>query len=77
MPLYRFIIKNGDGVAQSQSKLSLPNMEAAWEEATMATGEIIRDLDGSLPIGAEWSIQIQDEAGKPLRTIKLISESNE
>jgi hypothetical protein len=38
------------------------------------TGEIVRDLDGGLKVGTEWSIQIQDEQRKPLRTIKVISE---
>jgi hypothetical protein len=77
MPVYYFIIKHGSEVIKPPSGLRLPDIRAAWEEATTATGEILRDLDGSLEVGTEWSIQIQDETGKPLRTIKLVSEANE
>jgi hypothetical protein len=75
MPVYYFVIKHGSDI--TQSRLRLPDIQSAWEEATTATGEILRGLDGSLEVGTEWSIQIQDEAGKPLRTIKLVSEANE
>jgi hypothetical protein len=77
MPLYYFVTNHRDEIVRSPSALDLPNMAAAWEEATIATGEILRGLDGSLEVGTEWSIQIQDETGTPLRTIKLVAESNE
>jgi hypothetical protein len=77
MPIYYFVIKHGNDVTKSPSGLLLPDIQSAWEEATTATGEILRSLDGSLEVGIEWSIQIQDEAGKPLRTIKLVSEAHE
>jgi len=41
------------------------------------TGEIVRDLDGALEVGTEWSIQIQDADRKPLRTIRLTSEAHD
>jgi hypothetical protein len=78
MPLYYFVIRNGhNAVASSPSAIDLPDLDVAWEEATMATGEIVKDLDGSLDVGTEWSIQIQDEARTPLRTIRPTSESHE
>ncbi|WOH48235.1 DUF6894 family protein [Bradyrhizobium sp. sBnM-33] len=74
MPQFFFIIQHDEQVVEPDIGIELPDMEAAWNEATRATGEIVRDLDGSLEVGTEWSIQIQDAERKPLRTIKVISK---
>ncbi|MDO9356999.1 MAG: hypothetical protein Q7T55_25100 [Solirubrobacteraceae bacterium] len=73
MPIYHFeIIRNGHGLAPSEG-IDLPDIDAAWEEATTAFGQLIRDLDGSLKMGTDWSIEIQDDNRKPLRYISLAS----
>jgi hypothetical protein len=75
MPLYYFII-NPDPLPTNVG-LELPDLHAAWQEATRAAGEIVRDLDGSFEAGTEWSMQVQDAEYKPLRTIRVISEKHE
>jgi hypothetical protein len=74
MPRFYFVIQHDHQALEPVTGIELPDMNAAWSEATRATGEIVRDLDGGLKVGTEWSIQIQDEQRKPLRTIKVISE---
>lgn len=78
MSLYYFVIQRDHKTPTANLPgLELTDMDAAWEEATKTAGEMIRDLDGSLPPGSEWSIQIRDASRKLLRTIRLITESNE
>jgi hypothetical protein len=73
MPLYHFVI-DPDPLPAS---VELPDIHAAWQQATRAAGEIVRDLDGSFEAGTEWSMQVQDAEYKPLRTIRVISEKHE
>jgi hypothetical protein len=74
MPRFYFVIQHDGQALEPGTGIELPDMNAAWSEATRTTGEIVKDLDGSLEVGTEWSIQIQDAERKPLRTIKVISE---
>jgi hypothetical protein len=76
MALYLFVVTRDGTRSEPDISLELPDMNAAWEEATEATGEIIKELDGSLEVGTEWSIQIQDADRKPLRTINLTSQAH-
>jgi hypothetical protein len=50
--------------------VDLPNLKAAWDEATKACGEIIRDVDGDLVNGEDWIMDVHDEAG-PVFTIRF------
>ena len=53
MPIYHFeVIRDGQGVASSDG-IELPDIQAAWDEATSAFGQLIRDLDGSLKMGTD------------------------
>jgi hypothetical protein len=75
MPLYHFVI-DPDPLPPTAA-IELPDTHAAWQEATRAAGEIVRDLDGSFEAGTEWSMQVQDAEHKPLRTIRVISEKHD
>lgn len=75
MPLYFFqITKNGKTVRPEES-LELSDMKAAWEEATTACGEMIKELDGSLEAGTDWNIEIQDEFRNKLRELTVSAKS--
>lgn len=43
--------------------VDLADRAAAWAEATRACGEMIKDMDGGLPLGSEWKMEVADEAG--------------
>ena len=50
MPRYFFNIHHDDVELDPEGQ-DLPDQDAAWEEATTAAGEILRDLDGKLRPG--------------------------
>ena len=76
MPLYFFVTSRNKVPTDTTVVLDLPDASAAWEEATKTAGGIIKDLDGSLRPGTEWAIQVQDAFHSPLRTLRVIAESN-
>ena len=77
MPLYYFVVTLNEKTNEPVEPVELPGMGAAWEEATTAAGEIIRDCDGSLSVNGKWQIEIQDESRKPLRTIRLVTTTHD
>ena len=77
MPLYYFVVTQNEQTNQPSEPVDLPGMDAAWEEATSAAGEIIRDSDGKLSVNGKWQIEIQDKSRKPLRTIRLVTTTHE
>jgi hypothetical protein len=66
MPRYYFHISHGDDLRLRDEGIELPNAEAAWVEATSASGEILRDLNGSLKPGDVWLMIVKDETGAEL-----------
>jgi hypothetical protein len=51
-----------------------PNDEAAWEEATTACGEMIKDLDGKLKAGPDWEIVVSNEVGEMIYRLRVSAE---
>ena len=77
MPLYRFVVSR-NGVAEDHpSMLDLPNIQEAWAQATKSASELLKDLDGSLKAGTVWSVEIQDDAQRRLRTLLISAKSHE
>ncbi|MGY4325929.1 signal recognition particle GTPase [Bradyrhizobium sp. LB7.2] len=70
MPRYFFHVHN---VAPSKDEQGeeLPDDEAAWREATTFAGALFRDVDGKFRPGEEWSLEVMDEAGKPIYFISI------
>ena len=78
MPVYYFVVKlDQKAPVPNPPPLELADIDEAWEEATMTTGEMVRDLDGSFKPGSEWSIEVRDASHKPLRTIRVTTENHE
>ncbi|MEH2537091.1 MULTISPECIES: DUF6894 family protein [unclassified Bradyrhizobium] len=74
MPHFFFAIESNGRTDEPTEAIELADLDAAWQQATKTAGEIVRDLDGGLEPDMEWSIQVQDEQRKPLRTIKVVSQ---
>lgn len=70
MPRYHFHIVH-DKFHRDHDGMELPDKNAAWEEATKATGEIIKDIDGSLIPGHDWRMEITDEFANPIWEIHV------
>jgi hypothetical protein len=55
--------------------MPMESARQAWQEATRAAGEILKDLDGSLEPHREWRMDVSDDDGNPLFSLRLIPET--
>lgn len=76
MPEYIFRIRHHDRGLDHDTKIDLPDLKAAWHEATVTAGQLLKDLDGSLSAKTEWTVQILDDKSKPIRTIRILTEAH-
>jgi hypothetical protein len=80
MPLYFFNFVR-DSVPEARpfknEGLELVDNYAAWEEATLACGEKLREMDGSLRPGDGWTMEVTDASGKAVFVLKFTTESLE
>jgi len=58
MPRY-FSTTQGDQRGQQEEEIQLSDDRAAWSEATVACGEILRDI--KLMPNQEWRMDVNDE----------------
>jgi len=77
MPRYFFHLNRNDEASVDSDGLTLLDHQAAWEEATMACGEMIRTIDGYLQPGDGWQMEVTDEVGKLIYRLRFIAESFE
>ena len=71
MPLYFFHVCHIHHQRFDVDGLDLPDVEAAWHEATTSTGELLKDLGGGLRPGQDWSMQVADEFKNTLFEIRI------
>ena len=80
MPLYFFNFSRSANPEPSPFKnegLELVDNDAAWEEATTACGEKLREIDGALRPGDGWKMDVTDAGGKAIFALKFTTESSE
>jgi hypothetical protein len=77
MPRYFFNVIQGKLPSKADEGMDLPDDDAAWEEATTACGEIIKDLDGKLKARPEWEMTVTNEAGDKLYCLRFSAETFE
>ncbi len=80
MPLYFFNFSLGSTSQPRPFKnegLELVDNAAAWEEATTACGEKLREIDGSLRPGDGWKMEVTDADGKAIFALRFSTESSE
>jgi Domain of unknown function (DUF6894) len=73
MPRYFFNIHHEGSRADTEGE-DLPNKEAAWREATLVAGELLRDIDGKFKPGQDWSLEVTDERRNPLYILRIFAE---
>jgi hypothetical protein len=73
MPRYFFNVYS-DRAELDEEGEELPDMQAAWREATMTAGQIIQDLDGKFRPGKEWRLEVTDEFANPLYVIYVSAD---
>jgi hypothetical protein len=67
MPRYTFTI-NGD---EAPTEADLHDDHAAWIEAVHVAGEMLRDMDGKPPGNGDWQINVTNEGGGPIGTVRI------
>jgi hypothetical protein len=73
MPRYFFHVYY-DRAELDEEGEELPDMQAAWREATVTAGQIIQDLDGKFSPGKSWRLEVTDESAKPLYVIHVSAD---
>jgi hypothetical protein len=69
MPRYFFNVHYDSHTHLDEVGEDLADDRAAWHEATSVAGQSIKDLDGHLKPGAEWCMEVVDDAGHRLYSI--------
>jgi hypothetical protein len=75
MPLYYFSTTHQDRHHDRDDPIDLPDDKAAWDQATMSFGEMIKEIDGSLTPNAEWRLDVRDGSNTLIYSLKLMPES--
>ena len=75
MPRFHFKTRHGTESQDDPEGMELKDVSAAWEEATRATGEILKEIDGSLEPEREWRMDVTNDAGQALFRLRLIPET--
>ncbi len=55
--------------------VELADRRAAWKQATIAAGQILRDIDGELTPGREWRMDVTDDKRNILFSLKFSAEA--
>ena len=73
MPRYFFHVHDGSSIKDKEGT-ELPDIFAAQEEAIHLSGELLREMGGKFWNGEEWSLDVTDEAGRILFTLRFSAE---
>ena len=73
MPRYFFNVYHERAELDEEGE-ELPDVQAAWREATVTAGQIIQDLDGKLRPGKDWRLEVTDEFANPLYIIHVSAD---
>jgi hypothetical protein len=47
---------------------------AAWREASLSCGEIIREMDGKIEPGCNWQMEVADQTGQAIYRFTFTAE---
>jgi hypothetical protein len=73
MPQYSFVTTHNGKTVELDEPIDLPDVKAAWEEATVYAGQMLKDVDGSLGSNTEWSVDVREQ-GRSVRKIHITTE---
>jgi len=76
MPRYYFNVHH-EQLGTDKVGEELPDRHAAWKEATVMAGDILRDLDGRFKPGQEWKLEVVDERGSLIYVILIHAEQSD
>lgn len=70
MPLFHFNVLDGVSDIDTEGTV-LPDVDAAWREARILAGDLIKDAREWDRLGEEWRIEVTDHAGTILFRIDV------
>ena len=70
MPVYVF--KWSDD--EEPTHVDLSDDDAAWSEAVITLGLVLRDIDGSLPAPSDLGLSVEDQSGRVVATMNVHAE---
>jgi hypothetical protein len=73
MPRYFFNVHH-EGLRPDTEGEELPDNEAAWHEATVVAGDLLRNMDRKFQPGQEWRIEVTDERRNPIYILRVYAE---
>lgn len=73
MPLYFFHVHYKDHHRDMEG-VELKSDQEAWEQATRACGEMLKDLNGDLEPGPEWKLEVTDDQARPVLAVHFFGE---
>jgi hypothetical protein len=74
LPRYFFSTTHEEQHHDHEEPVDLPDDRAAWSEATIACGEILRDIDGKLKPEQRWRMDVNNEDHELIFSLWLIPE---
>lgn len=74
MPIFFFSTTINNRTHAHDEPLDLADVGAAWTEATIACGEIMKEIDGNFSAPGEWRMDVQDEARRALFSLRVVAE---
>lgn len=77
MPNYYFRVSSGQFSGGADLPAVLSGLEAAWEEITRISADLLPSISRSIKPDAEWQVELLDETKKPLYRIRLLTETIE
>ena len=75
MPLYYYSTTREVRRNYRDDPIELLDDHTAWAQAVVAFGEMLKEIDGSLKPNMEWRLDVENESGALIYSLKLIPES--
>ncbi|WP_147023010.1 DUF6894 family protein [Microvirga aerophila] len=75
MPRYFFHVTDGHSERDTEGT-ELPDIYTAQNQAIRTSGELLRDMGGEFWNGTEWKLEVTDEQGQPLLTLRFSAEEH-
>ncbi len=70
VPRHFFHINDGTDQPDTEG-IDFPDFRTAHAEAVRTCGEMIRDIDGKMPVGSTWRMDVADETGRTVLTLQF------
>ena len=75
MPRYFFHVTDGYSTRDDEGT-ELPDIYTAQHQAIRTSGELLRDMGAKFWDGTEWKLEVTDEQGQILLTLRFSAEEH-